>query len=63
MQKRRKTNEINDEDEMAPDKMSVNTTSDIFQDCADVIGCWDESYHIEVDPSVKPVLHHRKVPL
>ena len=39
--------------------MSVNTTSDIFQEYADVfegIGCLDESYHIEIDPSV-PVIY------
>ena len=42
---------------MAQDKMSVNMTSGIFQEYADLfhgIGCWDESYHIEIDPSVKP---------
>ena len=46
---------VNDKDEIAQDKMSVNTTSDIFQEYADVfegIGCLDESYHIEIDPSV-----------
>ena len=40
--------------------MSVNTTSDIFQEYVDVfegIGCLDESYHIEIDLSVKPVIH------
>ena len=48
-------NDKNDKDEIAQDKMSVNTTSDIFQEYADVfegIGCLDESYHIEIDPSV-----------
>ena len=44
--------------------MSVNTTSDIFHEYADVfegIGCLDESYHIE---TVKPVIHPpRRVPV
>ena len=60
-------NDKNDKDEIAQDKMSVNTTSDIFQECADVfegIGCLDESYHIEINPSVKPVIHPpRRVPV
>ena len=47
--------------------MSVNTTSDIFQEYADVfegIGCLDESYHVEINPSVKPVIHlPRRVPV
>ena len=48
-------NDKNDKDEIAQDKMSVNTTSDIFQEYADVFegnGCLDESYHIEIDPRV-----------
>ena len=53
-------------DEIAQDKISVNMTSDIFQECADVFegtGCLDVSYHIEIDPSVKPVIHPpRRVP-
>ena len=60
-------NDKNDKDEIAQDKMSVNTTSDIFQEYADVfegIGCLDENYHIEIDPSVKPVIHPpRRVPV
>ncbi len=47
--------------------MSVNTTSDICQEYADVfegIGCLDKSYHIEIDPTVKPVIHPpRRVPV
>ena len=57
----------NDKDEIAQDKMSVNTTSEIFQEYADVfegIGCLDESYLIEIIPSVKPVIHPpRRVPV
>ena len=48
-------NDKNNKDKIAQDKMSVNTTSDIFQEYADVfegIGCLDESYHIEIDLSV-----------
>ena len=60
-------NDKNDKDEIAQGKMSVNTTSDIFQEYVDVfegIGCRDESYHIEIDPSVKPVIHPpRRVPV
>ena len=60
-------NDKNDKDEIAQDKMSVNTTSDIFQEYADVfegIGCLDESYLIEIIPSVKPVIHPpRRVPV
>ena len=56
-----------DKDAIAHDKMSVNTTSDIFHEYADVfegIGCLDESYHIEIDPTVKPVIHPpRRVPV
>ena len=52
---------------IAQDKLSANTTSDILQEYADVfegIGCLDESYHIKIDPSVKPVLHPpRRVPV
>ena len=54
---------------IAQDKLSVNTTSDIFQEYADVfegIECLDESYHIKIDPNVKPVLHpprDRRVPV
>ena len=47
--------------------MTVNTTSDIFYEHADVfegIGCVDESYHIKIDASVKPVIHPpRRVPV
>ena len=53
-------NDKNDKDEIAQGKMSVNTTPDIFQEYADAfegIGCLDESYRIEIDPSVKPVIH------
>ena len=60
-------NDKHDKEAMAPEKMSVNATSDIFQEYADVfegIGCLDESYHIEIDPSVKPVIHPpRRVPV
>ena len=48
-------NDKNDKNEIAQDKMSVNTTSDIFHEYANVFegtGCLDESYHIEIDPSV-----------
>ena len=53
-------NDKQDKEEMVQDKLSVNTTSDIFQEYADVfegIRCLDESYHIEIDPTVKPVIH------
>ena len=36
-------------------EMSVNASSDIFQEYSDVfegIGCLEGSYHIEIDPSV-----------
>jgi hypothetical protein len=49
-----------DKDAIVHDTMSVNTTSDILHEYADVfkgIGCLDESYHIEIDPTVKPVIH------
>ena len=60
-------NDKNDKDEIAQYKMSVNTTFDIFQEYADVfegIGCLDESFHIEINPSVEPVIHlHCRVPV
>ena len=40
-------NDKNDKYEIAQGKMSVNTTSDIFQEYANV---FDERYHIEIDP-------------
>ena len=55
-----RSNSKQDKEEMVQDKLSVNTTSDIFQEYADVfegIGYLDESYNIEIDPTVKPVIH------
>ncbi len=54
-------------DAIVHDKMSVNTTSDIFHEYVNVfegIGCLDGSYHIEVISTVKPVIHPpRRVPV
>ena len=45
----------------------MNACSNIFQEYADVfegIGCLEGSYHIEIDPSAKPIIHPpRRVPV
>ncbi len=51
---------VSDKDAITHGKMSVNTTSDIFHEYADVfegLGCLDQIFHIGIDPTVKPVIH------
>jgi hypothetical protein len=59
-------NDKHDIDAVVHEEMSVNASSNIFQKYADVfegIGCLEGSYHIEIDPSAKPVIHPpRRVP-
>ena len=53
-------NDKHDIDAVVHEEMSVNASSNIFQEYADVfegIGCLEGSYHIEIDPSAKPVIH------
>jgi hypothetical protein len=53
-------NDKHDIDAVVHEEMSVNASSNIFQEYADVfegIGCLEGSYHNEIDPSAKPVIH------
>jgi hypothetical protein len=60
-------NDKHDIDTVVHEEMSVNACSNIFQEYADVfegIGCLEGSYHIEIDPSAKPIIHPpRRVPV
>ena len=60
-------NDKHDIDAVVHEEMSVNASSNNFQEYADVfegIGCLEGSSHIEIDPSAKPVIHPpRRVPV
>ena len=49
------------------DNITASASSDVFQEYSDVfedIGCLEGSYHIEIDPTVKPVIYPpRRVPV
>ena len=60
-------NDNHDIDTVVHDNTTASASSDVFQEYPDVfegIGCLEGSYHIEIDPTVKPVIHPpRRVPV